>query len=104
MKIIRKNDQLLNNKGETIVEVVVAFAVLSIMMVMFYQGITYASRMGAIAENKRSDYDQALIKRQEKWSTHTDSGSPISKDKLVVHKHVYSEVIDGVTYTYVIYS
>lgn len=111
MKVIRKLDRMQNdNKGETIVEVVVAFAVLSIMMVMFAQGISYASHAGVAAEKKRSDADQALVRLQDKLAANEDEGKvPIAGGNLSSPIIVYRQVCeitldDGSSYKYVVYT
>lgn len=103
MRMIRKNGQLLGeNKGETIVEVVVAFAVLSIMMVMFSQGIAHATRTGVLADQTRDNADQAMIGLQERIAKKKNPPPkvPITQNGVLVYRQVYS---DG-SYTYVVYT
>ena len=107
MKLIRKNGHVLgDNKGETIVEVVVAFTVLSIMMVLFSQGIVYASRSSMQADKKRDDADKAMIDLQEQIATDTSGSVPVPADVpagidgFVVYRQVYQ--VDSKTY--VVYS
>lgn len=109
MKLIRKNiNPLEDNKGETIVEVVVAFTVLSIMMVLFSQGIAYASRIGIRADQNRDSADQAMMDLQEQIAGNiTPPGKlPVPADvpndieSFVVYRQVYS--VDSKTY--VVYS
>jgi len=108
MKLINKNMRLTgDNKGETIVEVVVAFAVLSIMMVMFSQGISYATRTGFMASKTRSNSDEAMIKLQD--DIISPSGSkpekvPIGKNGVTVYRQVYKVEVDGKEYTYIVYT
>lgn len=109
MKLIRKNINLLkDNKGETIVEVVVAFTVLSIMMVLFSQGIAYASRSSMMADKNRDSADKAMTDLQkEKVSSTTPPGkmpvpgkAPAGIENIVVYRQVYP--VDSKTY--VVYS
>lgn len=109
MKLIRKSGHLLeDNKGETIVEVVVAFTVLSIMMVMFSQGLAYASRTSVIADKNRDSADQAMMELQEQIATNTPGSgkmpvpadTPAGVDSFVVYREVYT--VDSKTY--VVYS
>lgn len=106
MKLISKNRTVLDNKGESIVEVIVAFAVLSIMMVLFSQGIAYASRSSMQADKNRDSADKAMMDLQEQIATNyappvkmpvtnTDTNDPV-----VVYRQVYT--VDSKTY--VVYS
>ena len=51
---------LKDNKGETILEGVVAFTLLTIMMVLFSQGIKYATMTNLRADETRNDSDKAM--------------------------------------------
>ena len=64
MRCIIKKGHILDNSGETIVEVMVAFTLLSIMLVMFSQGIAWAARQG-IAWAARSEM---FATRTRQWS------------------------------------
>lgn len=65
MKIIAKTRAVLfSNKAETIVEVAIAFVVLSIVMVLFAQGMSYAQRAENYAIGKTNDCDDALKRLQ----------------------------------------
>ncbi len=109
MKLIRKSGHMLeDNKGETIVEVVVAFTVLSIMMVMFSQGIAYASRTSVLADKNRDSADQAMIDLQEQITSNiivpgklpVPADTPAGVESFVVYRQVYT--VDSKTY--VVYS
>ena len=106
MKLIRKNGYLSDNKGETIVEVVVAFTVLSIMMVLFSQGIAYASNSSLQADKNRDSAAKAMTDLQEQIAL--NNAPPIKmpvmnsdpNDPVVVYRQVYN--VDSKTY--VVYS
>lgn len=112
MKIISKRDSILkDNNGETIVEVVVAFALLSIMLVVFSQGITFATNANVRADKTRTNADEAMKELQD--STVQDerpSRGPVKPNDqelekdIYLYKRVYPVTIDGYTYTYVVYS
>ena len=109
MKLIRKSGHMLeDNKGETIVEVVVAFTVLSIMMVLFSQGIAYASRTSVLADKNRDSADQAMMDLQEQIASNitipgklpVPADTPAGVDSFVVYRQVYT--VDSKTF--VVYS
>ena len=64
-----------DNRGETIVEVIVAFALLSIMLVLFSQGLAAASRSDMKAMETRAAADRAMLQLQ------MDKMDKISKPK-----------------------
>lgn len=115
MKMIKKCDSILfDNTGETIAEVVVAFAVLAIMLVMFAQGIAYASNTGFAADRQRSNADQTLIKLQDILAS-TDAQSPVpvmggnAESPIIIYRQVYEISVDeedenSDTYRYVVYT
>lgn len=104
MKIIRKTFNLIeDNKGETIVEVVVAFAVLSIMMVMFAQGIAFATNSSVRASKTREKSDKAMIALQKKMVSETANKVPVAGE-ILVHRQVRKVTLeDGTEYYYVVY-
>ena len=67
---------LADTSGETIVEVLVAFMLLSIILLMFAQGITSASKAEITATRNRNNADQAMIDLKNKLA----SGSPDTSD------------------------
>ena len=74
MKIIAKTKAILiSNIAETMIEVVVAFVVLSIVMVLFAQGIRFANAAEYYAIENGKACDQAMIDLQK---TVTGHGSP----------------------------
>ncbi len=61
MKIIAKTKAvLISNKAETLVEVIVAFAVLTIVCVLLGQGMSYAQRIEGFAIEKTNACDSAM--------------------------------------------
>ena len=103
MNIIRKTANLIeDNKGETIVEVVVAFAVLSIMLVMFAQGISYATNTSVRASKTREESDKAMLDLQKDMVTETADPIPVSGEVLV-YRQVRDIEVDGTKYYYVVY-
>lgn len=67
MKLIRKTSSILrDNSGETIVEVLVAFTVLSIMLLVFAEGLQMATRSEVTADQSRKSADAALANVQRK--------------------------------------
>jgi len=115
MKMIKKcNSILIDNTGETIAEVVVAFAVLAIMMVLFAQGIAYASRTNVIADHNRNNADQTLIKLQDLLAS-TEAQGPVpvmggnAESPIIIYRQVYEISVDDTdensdTYRYVVYT
>ena len=99
-----------DNSGETIVEVIVAFALLSIMLVLFSQGLAAASRSDMKAMETRGVADKAMLKLQQ---TKVDTGvtqpnkaQAAEVDNNLIYRQVY-EIIDeqtGEKYIYVVYS
>lgn len=74
-KIISRCKSVLNNRsGETIVEVVVAFALLSIMLVLFSQGIAWATNTEMKATDNRKKADDSMILLQKDLATKNVSG------------------------------
>ena len=116
MKVIRKHDRLLkDNSGETIIEVVVAFTLLTIMLIMFSQGITFATRSNLDAQDTRKRSDEAMkLLQYQKVSTNRPVAGPIDnyadqslEIDLKMYKQIYNVKIsedDENTYTYVVYS
>lgn len=101
--------QISDNRGETIVEVIVAFALLSIMLVLFSQGLAAASRSDMKAMETRAAADKAMLTLQKDKvdNTNPPNKAPVSAiDGKVIYRQVY-QVTDeqtGEKYTYVVYS
>jgi type II secretory pathway pseudopilin PulG len=108
MKILRKTSSILkDNSGETIVEVIVAFVVLSIMLLIFSQGIQMATSTEVRADQARQGADDAMADIQNKIANDyafTNAGTPIvvgSDDNAgTIVPYTYTTA-DG--YTYVVY-
>ncbi len=64
MKTGHKTFGIRNKRGETMVEVLVAFTLLSIMLVVFAQGIAWASRSEVNASNSRNSADTGMKELQ----------------------------------------
>lgn len=65
MKIIAKTRAvLISTRAETVVEVTVAFLVMSLVMVLFAQGMRYAQTAENYAVGKTNDCDKAMLKLQ----------------------------------------
>ena len=98
-----------DNRGETIVEVIVAFALLSIMLVLFSQGLAAASRSDMKAMETRTAADKAMLTlQQEKLdSSVTEYKAQVTEvDNNLIYRQVY-DVRDeqtGEVYIYVVYS
>lgn len=98
----RIKSALNNKKGETIVEVVVAFALLSIMLVIFTQGLAWASNTEMRASDNRKKADDTMISLQDKLATEQPGyGAPLtypndSSKVLPFERYTYS--IDGTNY------
>ena len=99
--------QILNdNKGETIMEVVVAFLVLSIMLALFAQGIRYANNARIYAMDECEAADTAVIELQKTINYDENEGvengkalmtsaesreTSIGNGKIVAHQYVVSQ-------------
>lgn len=110
MRCIYKKRILDYNSGETMVEVIVAFTLLSIMMVIFTQGITWASKSEMNASKRREAADEAMLQVQ-RLIVNDRKRAIIDRrpsfvgwsfsDRLFYKK--YECQINGTTYTYVVY-
>jgi type II secretory pathway pseudopilin PulG len=105
--IIKKGFRRSGKRGETMVEVVVAFLLLSILLVMFSQGMVSTTKAEVQATKNRNSADKAMKALQEelaagvnKGSGRTDDAIPVGDgDKVDIVPYIYSE--NG--YTYVVY-
>ena len=109
-KLINRISSILDDEsGETIVEVVVAFALLSIMLVVFAQGLAWATSTEMNASEKRKTADDSMIQLQNKLATeHQAAGSRITnKDPnnpdVTNHFPIKRCVYDVGDDTYVVY-
>lgn len=79
MKMICKARKiLLNNNGESMVEVIVAFTLLSIMLVIFSQGMAWATNSEVQASANRDSADQAMIHLQQTLAQEETAGESAS--------------------------
>lgn len=108
MKCIRKTAIIIkDNFGETMVEVLVAFTLLSIMLVLFAQGITFATRSEVNASKSRLGADQAMTQVHDSIASRTASSPYDRQVKGYFNDRIkqvtYTYTVDGQTYTYVYY-
>ena len=110
MKKINKSFRQLirDNRGETIVEVIVAFALLSIMLVLFSQGLAAASRSDMKAMETRTAADKAMLQLQQMkidtGITQPNRAQVTEVDNNLIYRQVYQIVEGQDVYTYVVYS
>lgn len=101
MKMISKTRKLLlDNSGETMVEVIVAFTFLTIMLIVFSQGLAWATNSEARASASRNSADQAMTDLQAALAAEAVPGDA-ARDKATCGVSGISRctyVIDGQTY------
>lgn len=111
MRLIKKTNSILgSNSGETMVEVIVAFTLLSIMLIVFSEGIAWATRTEFNAGKSRTSADVAMRALQEYIATSTVDESKYSNSITVSEnntqlqagwrKHEYTVTVDGDVYLY----
>ena len=120
MKIVNKTKDIMrDNSGETMVEVMVAFTLLSIMLLIFAQGISFATNTEMRASKSRNSADQALISLQKKRAGLTPDHDVIGgnyiaapgvatddnddHDKPLIRREGYRVNVDGEIYEYYVY-
>lgn len=107
MRCISKTGRILrDNSGETIVEVLVAFTLLSIVMLIFSQGIAFATNTEFRANKNRENADAALKNVQFRLAAgETDEHYTqiIGKYGDRIKIETYQVTVDGQVYTYVRY-
>ena len=109
MRRINKTSFVLrDNNGETIVEVTVAFTLLAIMLVIFSQGIAYATKAEVNASKSRDRADAAMIKLQHWLATPSDGTTPQALDisvdgKYEAYVRIYQVEVDGELINYAVY-
>lgn len=87
-----------DNSGESMVEVIVAFTLLTIVLLMFAQGIASATNSESNATKSRKSADNAMIDLQEQLiNPPAGQGSPVLNGEIKRHKYEAGE------YKYVIY-
>ena len=102
--IVKKGFRRSGKRGETMVEVLVAFVLLSIILVLFSQGIAWATRAEANASNSREAADSAMESLQHDLANGV-TGVPnvnariLVKDGVELVPYIYYK--NG--YTYVVY-
>lgn len=113
MRCIFKKGILSNNSGETMIEVLVAFTLLSIMMVLFSQGIKWATTTTANASTNREAADEAMLHVQQMIVSDSQlsqeakgllqTGWGFCEGRVYYKKYEYTNPDNGRTYTYVVY-
>ena len=111
MKYIRKTvDIIKDNSGETIAEVLVAFILLTIVLLIYSQGIAMATKSEFNADNSRTGADKAMKQVQNDITDYKGEDSddcddltgqyqvPGHLDTRIVHNS-YTVTVDGQTYT-----
>ncbi len=92
---------LCSNSGETMVEVLVAFTLLSMMLIIFSQGIAWASRSEIQATGNRNKADSAMTELQTKLANEEiQNPSPLNIEGYDIKRYV---VHTSEGYSYVIY-
>ena len=80
MKMICKTRKILrDNKGESMVEVIVAFTLLSLMLVLFSEGMAWATNSEVQASANRDSADQAMIHLQQSLAGEASSGDAATR-------------------------
>ena len=102
MNIIRKTASILRNtSGETIIEVLVAFTLLAIMLVVFSQGLASASLSEANAKQTRDSADQSMIDLQSKLASPNPKDGAEERGTIAVGTDTvksYRYVVNGNSY------
>ena len=101
MKNKRLQSIIRDTSGETIVEVLVAFILLTMMMLVFAQGLAFATTSEVNAKNSRDGADKSMETLQEKLispdpTAGAAAGSEIDAGDGEVKPYTY--VIDGNKY------
>ena len=107
MKCIWKtNKGIKDNSGETMVEVLVAFTLLTILLVIFSHGIAMATKSEFNADKSRNGADEAMKNAQD-YMAEDDAGKPYDQVQGYFDDRIkrmsYSCTVDGQTYNYVYY-
>ena len=81
MKMIRKTRKvLLDNYGESMVEVIVAFTLLSMMLVLFSQGVAWATNAELQASASRDSADAAMLHLQQTLANEESAGESANEE------------------------
>ncbi|MBP5261358.1 MAG: type II secretion system protein [Clostridiales bacterium] len=104
MILIRKKARS-DKKGETMVEVIVAFTLLSIMLVVFSQGITFAAKAenNAIKVRKLADEAMQSFQFEKANNSRNHTMVPIGVFGKTIYRQTYPVIQEGETHTYVVY-
>ena len=94
-----------NKRGETMVEVIVAFTLLSIMLVIFSQGITFAARAENNAIRTRELADEAMQTFQNEKANNSSAHAmvPVGVFGKTVYMQTYPVIQGSESHTYVVY-
>ncbi len=85
MKILSETKEILeSNKAETMVEVIVAFLVLSIVMVLFAQGMRYATSAETFAVDNARACDEAMLRLQKTVTGNEDAAVRMSTENVAL--------------------
>ncbi len=102
MKMFKKTASILKNtSGESIIEVLVAFTLLSIMLVVFSQGLASASVSEMKAKQTRDSADQSMIDLQRKLASSTPKEGAEERNMITVGSDTvksYKYEVNGNTY------
>ena len=107
MRRINKTTGILrDNSGETIVEVLVAFTLLSIIMLTFSQGIAFATKAESKAGENRKNADLAMCDFQQQLAAGQRDPYPVQvtgvfNDRIKVEAITVN--VDEQPYTYAFY-
>ena len=81
------------------------------MLVLFSQGITFATNANVSADKTRENADVAMKDLQDKIvSSEKPNRKPVKPDDeelekdIYLYRRIYTVTVDGDTYTYVVYS
>ena len=100
-RLYKQSFLILDNRGETISEVLVAFTLLTIMLVILTQGITAASRALINANDHRESADMSMIQLQQE---NLGIGAGVHVGNANIYRHVKSVFYNGREYRYVVYT
>ena len=116
MKLISKTKSIFgDNSGETIVEVLVAFTLLTIMLLIFSQGLAFATNSERRASKTREAADNAMLDLQKERSgtdlSNVTPGGGSPKDvhdddngnSPLIRQYNYTVTEDSENHTYIVY-
>lgn len=101
--IVKKGFRRSGKRGETMVEVIVAFTLLSIILVLFSQGIAWATKSEARASDNRRAADSAMESLQQDLAQGV-KGNPRDEGRIIVKEaELIPEIYSENGYMYVVY-